>query len=95
MPTRSSAKEPLRSVSMVITEPNKFVAEVHDRMPVILEAKDFEQWETGDAKDTAPLRPAGEDVLQRWPVAKRVSRSLASVEDAALLDKISLSERAS
>jgi len=55
---------------MVITEPNKFVAEVHDRMPVILEAKDFEQWETGDAKDTAPLRPAGEDVLQRWPVAE-------------------------
>jgi putative SOS response-associated peptidase YedK len=29
---------------MVITEPNKFVAEVHDRMPVILEAKDFEPW---------------------------------------------------
>jgi hypothetical protein len=26
---------------MVITEPNKFVAEVHDRMPVILEAKGF------------------------------------------------------
>jgi hypothetical protein len=27
---------------MVITEPNKVVAEVHDRMPVILEPKDFE-----------------------------------------------------
>ena len=38
---------------MVITEPNKFVAEVHDRMPVILETKDFEQWEHGDPKDAA------------------------------------------
>jgi len=28
-----------------LRKPNKFVAEVHDRMPVILEAKDFEQWE--------------------------------------------------
>jgi hypothetical protein len=25
--------------------------EVHDRMPVILEAKDFEQWEHGDVMD--------------------------------------------
>jgi putative SOS response-associated peptidase YedK len=32
--------EPVRSCTMVITEPNKFVADVHDRMPVILEAKD-------------------------------------------------------
>jgi putative SOS response-associated peptidase YedK len=40
---------------MVITEPNKFVAEVYDRMPVILEAKDFEQWGRGDTKDAAAL----------------------------------------
>jgi putative SOS response-associated peptidase YedK len=38
---------------MVITETNKFVAEVHDRMPVILEKKDFEQWEHGDPADAA------------------------------------------
>jgi putative SOS response-associated peptidase YedK len=38
----------LLSCTMVITEPNKFVAEVHDRMPVILEPKDFERWERGD-----------------------------------------------
>jgi SOS response associated peptidase (SRAP) len=37
--------EYLQSCTMVLTEPNKFVAEMHDRMPVILEAKDFEQWE--------------------------------------------------
>jgi putative SOS response-associated peptidase YedK len=30
---------------MVTSGPNKFVAEVHDRMPVILEAQDFERWE--------------------------------------------------
>jgi hypothetical protein len=35
--------------ALVITEPNNFVAEVHDRMPVILEKKDFEQWERGSA----------------------------------------------
>jgi putative SOS response-associated peptidase YedK len=33
--------EVLKSCTMLITEPNDFVAEVHDRMPVVLESKDF------------------------------------------------------
>jgi putative SOS response-associated peptidase YedK len=45
----------LHSCTMVITGPNKFVAKVHDRMPVILEAKDFEQWERGEVKDLSAL----------------------------------------
>ena len=81
--------EPVRSCTMVITEPNKFVADVHDRMPVILEAKDFEQWEHGDGKDASALmRPTGEDVLQKWQVSKRVNSSRASDEDATLIEKI-------
>jgi putative SOS response-associated peptidase YedK len=83
--------ERVRSCSMVITEPNKLVTEVHDRMPVILEARDFERWERGDAKDAAALmEPAGEDVLQKWPVSKRVNSSRAADEDATLIDKIEL-----
>ena len=83
----------LLSTTMVITVPNKFVAEVHDRMPVILEAKDFEQWEHGDANDAVALmKPAGEDVLQKWPVSKRVNSSRTSDDDATLIDKIALGD---
>jgi putative SOS response-associated peptidase YedK len=75
--------------TMVITEPNKTAAETHDRMPVILEAKDFEQWEHGDTNDTAALmKPTGEDVLQKWPVSKRVNGSRASDDDASLIEPI-------
>jgi len=89
--TNRETNEKLRSVSMVISEPNKFVREVHDRMPVILEAKGFEQWESGDAKDAAALmKPAGEGVLQRWPVAKTVNSSRAPDDDAKLIEKIEL-----
>ena len=74
---------------MVITEPNKIAAEVHDRMPVILEAKDFEQWERGDVKDAAALmKPAADDVLQKWPVSKRVNSSRASDEDETLISQV-------
>jgi putative SOS response-associated peptidase YedK len=73
---------------MVITEPNKLAAEVHDRMPVILEAKDFEQWGRGDVKDAAALmKPAGNDVLQKWPVSKRVNSSRAPDDDPTLIER--------
>jgi|GEM_PF-2595583 putative SOS response-associated peptidase YedK len=71
---------------MVITGPNKFVAEVDDRMPVILEEKDFEQWEHGDPKSAAALmKPANDDILQRWPVSKRVNSSRAPDDDPTLI----------
>ena len=74
---------------MVITEPNKFVAEVHDRMPVIRETQDFVPSEHGDPKDAAALmKPAAEGVLQKRPVSKRVNSSRAPDDDASLIEAI-------
>jgi len=74
---------------MVTTGPNKFVGEIHDRMPVILEAKDLEQWERGNVKDAAALmKPADERALQKWPVSKRVNSSRADGDDATLIEKL-------
>jgi len=41
--------ETLKSCTMIITEPSEFVAEVYDRMPVLLTDKDFEAWLSGEA----------------------------------------------
>jgi len=89
--TDKATSEKLMSCTMVITEPNPVAAEVHDRMPVILEAEHFDQWTHGDAKDAAALmRPAEETLLQKWPVSKRVNSSRADDNDATLIDKIEL-----
>jgi SOS response associated peptidase (SRAP) len=42
---------------MIITTPNKFVAEVHDRMPVLLKPEQFEHWLSGDmgVKELKPI----------------------------------------
>jgi putative SOS response-associated peptidase YedK len=74
---------------MIITPPNEFVAEVHDRMPVLLAEKDFEPWLSGSA-GTELLKPAANDLLQRWPVSKRVNSSKAQAEDATLIDRITI-----
>jgi SOS response associated peptidase (SRAP) len=38
----------IQSCAMDITEPNEFVADIHDRMPVILEVEKFEREEARD-----------------------------------------------
>lgn len=79
--------ETLKSCAMIIAEPNKFVAEVHDRMPVLLQPNQFEPWLSGEAgKET--LVPAPEDMLQKWPVSKRVNSSRTSDQDASLIERV-------
>jgi putative SOS response-associated peptidase YedK len=79
----------LKSCTMIITEPNKFVAEVHDRMPALIAEEDFEPWLSG-AAGIGLLKPAPENLLQRWPVSKRVNSSKAPAEDATLTDRVEL-----
>jgi putative SOS response-associated peptidase YedK len=81
----------VRSCAMVITEPNAFVAQVHDRMPVILEKPQFDQWMNGTPDEAAELmKPAAEDVLQKWPVSRRINSSRTSGEDQSLIAPIDL-----
>ena len=81
--------EPLKSRTMIITEPNEFVAEVHDRMPVLLSEDQFDPWLSGEA-GIDYLKPVGEDVLQKWPVSRRVNSSRADDNDSTLIDKVQL-----
>lgn len=78
---------------MIITEPNKFVAGVHDRMPVILETKQFDLWLDVSAVPASlvkMLKPAGERVLACHPVSKRINSSRADGDDATLIDKVAI-----
>jgi putative SOS response-associated peptidase YedK len=72
---------------MIITEPNDFAAEIHDRMPAFLTDGQFAPWLNGEA-GAGMLKPAPNDFLQRWPVSKRVNSSKADAEDATLIDKV-------
>jgi putative SOS response-associated peptidase YedK len=72
---------------MIITEPNELVAEMHDRMPVLLAERDFEPWLSGEA-GLEVLKPAAEDLLERWPVSERVNSSRAPDDDPTLIEKI-------
>ncbi len=81
--------ETVKSCTMIITEPNEFVAEVHDRMPVLLAEKDFEPWLSGSG-GLELLKPAANDLLQKWPVSKRVNSSKAPADDPTLIEQVAV-----
>ena len=69
---------------MIITEPNEFIAEVHDRMPVLYQ---FDHWLSGNMT-VEELKSAPSDYLQRWAVSKRVNSSKANKDDATLVKPV-------
>jgi putative SOS response-associated peptidase YedK len=81
--------ERIKSCAMIICEPNDFVREVHDRMPVLLQPDQFDHWLSGKMT-VEELRPAPNDYLQRWAVSKRVNSSKAEKDDATLIEPIKL-----
>ena len=58
----------LETAVLMTIAPNAELSTIHDRMPVIIEAKDYETWLTGDTEDAAKLlRPSPDDSFTLAP----------------------------
>jgi putative SOS response-associated peptidase YedK len=60
--------ECVRLCTIIVTAANALTRTIHDRMPVLIELKDFGPWLSGEA-ETELLRPAPDDQLRLWPVS--------------------------
>ena len=85
--TNRETGERLKSCAMIISEPNEFVAEVHNRMPVLLKPGQFEHWLSGDM-GAEELKSVDNDYLQRWAISKRINSSKADSNDSTLIDAV-------
>ena len=85
---RSPAGERVRSFTIVTTAPNGLLAEIHDRMPVILAPNNWPAWlgeEPAAAEELkALLRPYPAEDMVVWPVDKRVGN--ANNKDSSLIE---------
>lgn len=80
---------PLASCTIITTGANHFMRELHDRMPVILDAAGRECWLDPAAAGPALqelLAPAPEALLEAWPVSRRVNSPFN--EDATLVEPV-------
>ena len=69
--------EEIRSCTIITTEANELVGEVHHRMPVILHPEDYELWLDPDFEEkealTSLLRPYPSGAMEAYPVSRRVN----------------------
>ena len=64
---------PAKSCTIIVTDANALTRQIHDRMPVVIAPEQFEPWLNG-VSGTELLKPAPEDMLQMWPVSRKVNR---------------------
>jgi putative SOS response-associated peptidase YedK len=76
---RDSIGEPVETCTILTTTPNLLVANVHDRMPVILESEDYDLWLDPGMTDAAQvadcLKPFDPKLIRKYPVSSRVNRT--------------------
>src|SRR5438552_14250349 len=67
----------IESCTLLTTEPNDVLTPIHNRMPVILDPKDYAQWldpELQQVDRVKPLlQPYTSDVMTCYPVSLRVN----------------------
>jgi putative SOS response-associated peptidase YedK len=80
---------PLASCTIITTGANEFMHDLHDRMPVVLDTRGRDAWldpETPVEWLQALLAPAAEEMLEAWPVSRRVNSPFN--EDPSLVEKV-------
>jgi putative SOS response-associated peptidase YedK len=82
--------DPLETFTILTTDPNEVMEPIHNRMPVLLEPKDYDRWlEAGDPArpPVDMLRPYPAERMRAWPVSDRVGN--VRNNDAGLLEPVS------
>jgi putative SOS response-associated peptidase YedK len=70
--------EEIRSCTIITTDANDLMSEIHHRMPVILHPEDYAMWLDHDFEEkevlTTLLKPYPADVMEAYPVSRRVNK---------------------
>ena len=72
--------ESLETATLITTEANDFLAPLHHRMPVILDAPRADRWLSGDDDFVVTVSQGGPS-LRAWPVDRRVNNARNEGED--------------
>ena len=90
--SKDAKEPPIATFTVVTTTPNKWMARIHDRMPVVLQDNQFNSGlhpTTSDPRKlTDLLEPPPEDFLQYHPVSKELSS--ARIDEPGCAERIEL-----
>ena len=63
----------VRTFAVLTTDANELVADIHDRMPVILRPEDYDRWLGIEPDPRDRLRPFPAEALRMWPISTRLN----------------------
>ena len=93
---RDSAGEFIETCTILTTKPNSLDADVHDRMPAILNPEDYDLWldpgVTGATRVVDCLKSFDPTRMKKYPVSTRVNR--AENDDQQCAQEISIESAA-
>ena len=82
---QSPEDEAVDSCSIIVTNANELTRPIHDRMPVILAANDWQAWLNPELKDVTVLkgllRPYSPNEMTTWKVGTQVNSPRNNSED--------------
>ena len=87
-PSAITLGEWVRTFAVITTDANELVADIHDRMPVILKPEDYDRWLGLEPDPRDLLRPFPAEVMRMWPTSTRVNSP--KNDDPDLLDPVPL-----
>jgi putative SOS response-associated peptidase YedK len=70
-----SSGEWIRTFVIITTDANELVAQIHDRMPLILLSSDYVRWLSEEADPRDLLQPFPAEPMRMWPISTRVNRA--------------------
>jgi putative SOS response-associated peptidase YedK len=78
----------LRTFAVITTDANELVAQIHNRMPLILAPRDYARWLSEEPDPRDLLRPFPAEPMRIWPISTRVNKP--ENDHASIVEPITL-----
>ena len=75
--------------TIITTDANEMVTEIHDRMPLIIAPGDYQRWLSDDPDPNDLTRRFPAEPMRKWPISTRVNKP--ENDDPSILEPIELS----
>jgi putative SOS response-associated peptidase YedK len=82
----------IRTFAVITPDANELVAEIHDRMPLILAPGDYARWLADEPDPNELMRPFPGDSMRTWPISTRVNKP--ENDDPSIVESIELTTSA-
>ncbi len=85
----SVSGEWIRTFTIITTDANELVAEIHDCMPLIIAPGDYQRWLSDEPDPHGLMRVFPAELMRMWPISTRVNKP--ENDDPSIVEPIKLS----